>query len=174
MEGAILLWIQENLRNPVLTEILRAVTHTSDHGEIWILCGLLLLCFPKSRRAGLTVLLSLMLCFVLNNMLLKNIVARTRPYEVVEGLIPLVPRLRDFSFPSGHTAISFAAAVSIYRTMPRTYGVAALILAAVIAASRLYLGVHYPSDVLGGIMGGMIAAYAAGMFFHLHRCESPV
>lgn len=165
LDGNILLWIQEYIRNPELTEFFRTITHWGDHGEIWILTGVLLLFFAKSRKAGLTVLMALLLSLLFNNMFLKNVIARVRPYEVIEGLLPLIPGPRDFSFPSGHTASSFAAAVSIYRNMPKKFGICALILAGLIALSRLYLGVHYPTDVLGGIAFGCFAAYSAGYLF---------
>ncbi len=162
LDGKILIWIQEYIRNPVFTEIFRKITHLGDRGEIWILIAVILLFSEKSRKAGITVLMALLLSLLFNNMFLKNVIARVRPYEVVEGLIPLIPGPRDYSFPSGHTASSFAAALSIYWNMPEKYGICAVILAGLIALSRLYLGVHYPTDVLGGIAGGFIAAYAAG------------
>ncbi len=164
MDGRILLFLQDSIRNPILDDFFKAITHLGDRGAIWLFLGVLLLFFEKSRRAGLLLLFSLLLSLLLNNMILKHVFSRTRPYEVVEGLIPLIPAPRDFSFPSGHTASSFAAAVSVYRTMPKVFGICALILAGMIALSRLYVGVHYPTDVIGGIMGGMAAAYMASYF----------
>ncbi len=164
VDGEVLLFLQEYIRNPVLDVIFKAITHLGDKGAIWIVLGVLLLFFEKSRRAGVLVLFSLFMSLLINNMVLKHVFSRTRPYEVVEGLIPLIPAPRDFSFPSGHTASSFAAAISIYRTMPKIFGVSALILAGLIALSRLYVGVHYPTDVIGGLLGGMAAAYTAGYF----------
>lgn len=94
---------------------------------------------------------------VINNLILKNLVARPRPYEMVAGLMPLIPRPADYSFPSGHTGSSFAAAVVLYGQLPKKWGIAALVLAVLISISRLYLGVHYPSDVLAGaLIGSMI------------------
>lgn len=169
LDGKLLLLIQEYIRNPVLDGFFRAVTHLGDGGGIWIIAALFLFFSEKSRRASIAVLLALLLTFLLNNLLLKNIFARTRPYEAVEGLLALIPAPRDYSFPSGHTASSFAAAISMYWNLPRLFGVCAVVLAVLIALSRLYVGVHYPTDVLGGAAGGAIAAYMAGYFLKSRR-----
>ena len=98
--------------------------------------------------------------FILNNLFLKNLVARTRPYEVIDGLTLLVDKASDLSFPSGHSAASFVAAVIILRLLPRRYGVSAMVLAAFIAFSRLYVGIHYPTDVLAGTVSGILIGLA--------------
>ena len=97
---------------------------------------------------------------MITNVCLKNFVARIRPYEVVEGLRLMIERQRDYSFPSGHTSASFAAACALVRTLPQKWGTVCMILAGVIALSRLYVGVHYPSDVLGGMVVGIFAGWA--------------
>ena len=93
--------------------------------------------------------------------ILKNLVARTRPYEMVEGLVPLIGRPRDYSFPSGHTGSSFASAWVLFRKLPAGYGISALVLAGLIGISRLYVGVHYPTDVLFGVLGGIVSGSIA-------------
>ena len=108
---------------------------------------------------GLLVLLSLAFNMVICNLLLKPLVARTRPYDLL-GYEILVRRLGDYSFPSGHTSASFAAATAIY-AIDRRWGAAAYVLAALIGFSRLYLGVHFPTDVLAGAVVGILAAKAA-------------
>ena len=105
--------------------------------------------------------LSLIGTLLINNMLIKNLVARTRPYEVIEGLTYLIPKPREYSFPSGHAASSFAAAWVMFRQLPKRYGVPALLLAILIALSRLYVGVHYPSDVLFGMISGTLISLVA-------------
>ena len=108
---------------------------------------------------------------------LKNVVARTRPYEVVEGLTRLIEKQSDYSFPSGHTAASFAAAVILFLQLPKKYGIPALILAVLISFSRLYLGVHYATDVLAGAVSGTLIALAVHWIFekkkekHSENCE---
>ena len=101
---------------------------------------------------------SLAVTFLINNIILKNIIARTRPYEVVEGLNRIIGAQSDFSFPSGHSGASFAVAVVMFMEMPKKYGVPALIVATLIAFSRLYVGVHYPFDVIAGVLTGTIYA----------------
>ena len=157
-EGPILLWIQEYLRSDLLTPIVTFVTHLGDKGWFWIALAVLFLLLPRQRRVGICMACAMLLNFLLNNMLLKRLVARTRPYEAVEGLHRLIEAQSDFSFPSGHSGCAFAAAVVIFLMCPRRIGIPALVLAALIALSRLYVGVHFPTDVLAGACIGTLAA----------------
>ena len=161
LDSGILLWIQDNLRNPVLTPILKVITTLGNGGAIWILLTLIVLMLPKTRKVGCMMAMALIGTLLINNILLKNLVARTRPYEVIEGLTYLVRQPSDYSFPSGHAGCSFAVACIMLRRLPRRYGIPAIILAIVISFSRLYVGVHYPSDVLFGVISGILISYAA-------------
>lgn len=161
LDGNLLLWIQEYIRQDWMDGFWKAVTAFGDSGIFWIALSFLLLIPKQTRRIGITALAALMLGALITNVALKHLIARTRPYEVVNGLVLLIEKQSDFSFPSGHTCASFAAAGVYYRMMPRKYGIPLLIFAALIAFSRLYLGVHYPSDVLGGLLIGLFAAWAA-------------
>lgn len=161
LDGNILLFLQENVRNPVLTPTLRLITTLGNGGAVWIVFTLLLLCIPRTRKVGCMAVAALIGTLLVNNMILKNLVARTRPYEVIEGLTYIVREPMDFSFPSGHAGCSFAVAGILFRRLPRRYGVPALILAILIALSRLYVGVHYPSDVLFGVVSGILISYCA-------------
>lgn len=154
----ILLFIQEHLRFDLLTPILKFLTTLGDHGMLWIGVALLLVLVKRTRPIGATAGASLAINALLVNVFLKNIVARTRPYEVIDGLTRLVGEQSDFSFPSGHTSSAFSVAVVMFMLMPKKYGVPALIVATLIAYSRLYVGVHYPSDVIGGLIVGILAA----------------
>ena len=98
---------------------------------------------------------------LITNVALKNIIARIRPYEVVEGLKLLIEPQSDFSFPSGHTCASIGAALAMYPFLERKWGIPLVILAVLISLSRLYVGVHYPTDVLGGAVVGVLAAWGA-------------
>lgn len=158
MDGNILLWIQENLRNDILTPVMRFITSLGDRGYIWIVIALLLLIPKKTRCIGLLTGFALLLAHTLNNVCIKGFVQRTRPYEVVPGLTSLLGALKSTSFPSGHTASSIAAALVLYKSLPKAYGIPALILAGLIAFSRMYMGVHYPTDILGGILVGTVSA----------------
>ena len=161
LEGPILLWIQEYIRMDFLTPIVTFITHLGDAGWFWILLTVLLMVIPKSRRTGIVMAVSLVINALVTNVVLKNLFARTRPYEVVEGLERIVEEQVDFSFPSGHTACSFAAAVVICKLCPKRYGIPAMVLAVLIALSRLYVGVHFPTDVIGGAVFGTVAALLA-------------
>ncbi len=155
MDGQILLFIQEHLRNAVFDFIFKGITHLGDAGIFWILLTVVLLCFRQTRRAGIYSACALAASLVINNLILKNLVGRIRPYELVEGLHCIVAPAHDASFPSGHTGASFASAVSISRQLPRKMAGFFIVLASLIAFSRLYVGIHYPTDVLGGLVTGI-------------------
>lgn len=164
-EGYILLMIQEHVRNGILTPFFLFITTLGDAGFIWIVSALISLCFKKTRKTGIAVIIALCLSLLINNLILKNLIVRIRPYEVIEGLQILIPKQSDFSFPSGHTGSSFAAAIVFYRCMGKKYGIAAIILAVLIAFSRLYIGVHYPTDVLAGMITGIAIGYFVSKFY---------
>ena len=158
LDGKILLWIQEYVRNDFLTPIFKFITSLGDEGYVWIAIALILVLIKGYRKAGISVGVSLLGSLLFNNMLVKNLVRRVRPYRVLETLTILIEEPGEYSFPSGHTSSSFAAGVVLYLLLPRKYGVPAMILAFLIGISRLYVGVHYPTDVLGGmVMGTMLA-----------------
>ncbi len=154
LEGNILLWIQDQIRCPALTPVMRLLSTLGNGGVFWIVLTLAMLAFRQTRRTGMYCAVAMLLTFVLVNLCLKPLVDRVRPYEIFEGLTILVKQPSDASFPSGHSANSMACAWTIFRTAPRKYGVWALILALLIALSRLYVGVHFPTDVLSGLIIG--------------------
>lgn len=164
LDGNILLWIQEYIRQDWMTPFWKFITFLGDAGWFWIVLSILLLIPKKTRKAGVTALLALGIGALITNVALKNLVARTRPYEVIDGLALLVGKQSDFSFPSGHSCASFAAAMAYYKMssqQSKKYGVAALVLAGFIAFSRLYVGVHYPTDVIAGIVIGLFSGWMA-------------
>ena len=114
-ELVVLDWFQ-SIQNPVLTSILKFVTMLGEAGWFWILLGVLLLCSRKYRPCGVAVLLALLLDLVLANIILKPLVARPRPCWVRDTVEMLVRVPKDYSFPSGHTMASFAAAGALYFT----------------------------------------------------------
>ena len=160
-EGSILLWIQNNLRSDFLDPIMKAITMLGDKGLIWILITLALLIARRTRKLGVMCAASMVFGLIVTNLIIKNWAARIRPYEMVQGLNCIVPLAKDWSFPSGHTTNSLACAWVIFRKAPKKFGVPALILAILIAFSRLYVGIHYPTDVLGGAVIGLGSACLA-------------
>lgn len=155
MDADILLFLQDTVRNPVLTPLVKAITVLGNGAVFWVLVSIVMLVPAKTRKIGLTSILALLVSLLINNIILKNLVARVRPYEVIEGLVPLIRKPWDYSFPSGHTGSSFASAWVFYRRLPKRFGIPALVLAGLIGLSRLYLGVHYPTDVLFGMVSGI-------------------
>lgn len=159
-EGQFLLWLQ-GMRVEALNPVLTFITHLGDFGALWIGLALLMICFKKTRRVGVTSAVSILISFIVANLILKPLVARTRPYELIEGLVNLIEDQPDKSFPSGHATNALACAWVMFRMMDKKYGVPALVLALVICFTRLYVGVHYPTDVLAGILVGVCAAEIA-------------
>ena len=152
LDGEILLLIQQYFRSDILTPVMKMITFLGNGGWFWILSAVILLAIPKTRKVGCAASLSMIFGVLVTNVLLKNLVARPRPCAVIDALTPLIAKPTDFSFPSGHTTASFAVALVMLRMLPKKYGVPAVILAALVAFSRLYLGVHYPTDVLAGFL----------------------
>ena len=118
-------------------------------------------CCSKDKKNRLCGSFVLIFGVIVTNLLLKNIVARPRPFAEIEALIPLIAKPTDFSFPSGHTTASFAVALVMLRMLPKKIGIPAVVLAALVAFSRLYLGVHYPTDVLAGFVVALVGSSLA-------------
>lgn len=131
--------------------IMSWITKIGNLGAVWIVIGVVLLCTKKNRRLGIMLLLGLLLGFILGNLLLKNIIARPRPCWIDSSFPLLIKSPADFSFPSGHTLSSFISSFVIFGKN-KSFGILAFVFAALIAFSRLYLFVHFPTDVLGAIL----------------------
>ena len=158
-DSSILLAIQD-MRLDLLNPLMIFVSTIGNAGLIWILLGVILTIIPKTRKLGLLALVSLLGCFLFNNILLKNLVARPRPYTQLPDLSLLVPYPKDYSFPSGHTCSSFAVAGSLLHS-GKTWNalrIPAFVLAILISFSRLYVGAHYPSDVIVGAIIGLVGS----------------
>ncbi|MEF9916730.1 MAG: phosphatase PAP2 family protein [Lachnospiraceae bacterium] len=171
LDGNILLFIQDYIRIDGMNGVWKIITSLANSGWFWIALSTVLLVPKKTRAAGFLALLSLGIGFLITNVWLKNMVARPRPYVEIDALTILIRAPHDFSFPSGHTCSSFAAAGVYYKMLPKKFGVAALVLAGLIGFSRLYLGVHYPTDVLGGLMIGLASSFF--MCWMYRKCTKP-
>lgn len=162
----ILDWIQANLKNGFGDIFWPIITLFGDGGIFWIGVAVVLLVFPKTRKTGIGMGIALVFGVVVCNITLKPLIGRIRPYDFKEQLgvtIPLLAdRLHDYSFPSGHTIASFEASVVIFRNYKKA-GIAAIILAFLIAFSRLYMYYHYPTDVLFSMVVGTIFAIIGDM-----------
>ena len=170
LDGKILLFIQEFLRFEWLTPMVKVITSLGNSGIFWIILGVLLLFTKRYKRAGFEALLALLIGFIITNLILKNAVHRIRPYEVIEGLNCIIAHPSDWSFPSGHTTSSIAAALAMFRNLPKKFGWPLIVLAILISLSCLYVGVHYPSDVIAGAAVGIFAGWASGKFaYHILR-----
>lgn len=188
IELKILDWIQ-GMRTPAGDTVMCFITRLGDAGGIWILLAVILLLIPgkacknasvwpfggntekshkslsawlfshNTRRTGVILLTALCVDLILCNGILKNLFCRVRPCDVNPFVQLLIARPDDFSFPSGHTAASFAAVAALYFSGEKRLWKLALVPASLIAFSRLYLYVHYPTDILGGIFTGCVAGY---------------
>lgn len=153
-------FIQSNMRSGIGDVLMPLITRLGDSGLLWFAAGVLALLFPNGRvrRAGGALLLALIIEVVICNGILKPFVARPRPCDFNTAVQLLVTRPGDFSFPSGHTGAAFAAASALYFSRCRWWRPAAA-LAVLIAFSRLYLYLHFPTDVLAGAMIGILTGW---------------
>ena len=162
----ILDWIQTNLKNPFFDFIMPIITSLGDGGAIWILTSIILLYFQKTRKYGIVLIIALVLCFLIGNLGIKPFVSRTRPFNINTAFEILISKPKDFSFPSGHTMSSFAAATVLFY-MDKNIGIMAFLLAFLIGFSRLYLYVHFSTDVLAGIILGISLGIIAIMLYRV-------
>ncbi len=160
-EIAILNFIRENIANPVLDGVMRFISASGEFGIIWIALLLTLMVFPKTRKAGLCGAIAIIIAVTISSVIVKPIVARPRPFTL-SGAELIVDPPTDFSFPSGHTLSSVAVAVSVF-VFNRPIGIPALIYALLMGFSRLYLYVHFPTDVLCGLVIGIITAIVSAL-----------
>ena len=187
-DAGFLLYIQEYIRSDFLNPIMKVLTHSGDKGILLIVLILALLFIPRTRAIGIMSTISIVIEALLNNVLLKNLIARTRPYDEIEGLINLVGRQSDYSFPSGHTGAAFAVAgamlvVALFglpmiektgefkrEDLSLTFKLISVILimyATLLAFSRMYVGVHYPTDVLCGLLLGLGTSAVAYLIYQV-------
>lgn len=167
MDSVILEFIQIHMRTSIMDKVMPSITALGSGITIWGGIGVLLMVSKKYRKYGFMIVASLILCFIIGNLSLKPLVARIRPFNdtpLLEALLIKAPE--DFSFPSGHTMCSFAPAVIIFY-MNKKAGVFALILSTLIGLSRLYLYVHYPSDVFCGMVIGILLGVITTKIFNI-------
>ena len=160
MDFSILYAIQA-IRSPAFDQIMLFITKLmGSYGQIWLFVALGLIIFKKTRKMGICVLVSYILVLVVGHVCLKDLIARPRPCHLDESIELLVKRPTSFSCPSTHTAWAFAGATSIYLYLKKA-GIITFIIAAIMGFSRMYLFVHFPTDVLFGIVLGVVLAIVA-------------
>lgn len=159
-ELSVLDFIQSHFQSVFLDVWMPKITALGNAGILWIVLTLVLLLIPKTRKVGAVMAVSLIVEAVCCNLILKPLVERPRPFDANTMVQLLIDRPSDFSFPSGHTGASFAAASALYFSRNRLW-IPALTVAILIGFSRLYLYVHYPSDVLAGALLGVLSGWAA-------------
>ena len=158
----ILDWIQRTMQCAFLDKVMPLITVLGDGGAFWIACAVLMMLLKKYRKAGFSAALALIFGLLICNLYLKPTVARIRPYDFQEQLGVMINLLiekeHSLSFPSGHTIASFEAA-TVIMLHNKKFGIGALVLACLIAFSRLYLYVHYPTDVIASVILGIGIAF---------------
>ena len=159
----ILDWIQANLRSDIMDVVMPIITMFGDEGIFWIVCAILLMFTKKHFKTGLGMGFAMMIGLLICNVTLKPLIGRIRPYDFQLQYLNteiqlLIGAMHDFSFPSGHTIASFEAC-TVLMLNSKKLGIPATILAILIAFSRLYLYVHYPTDVLFSVVAGIIFGF---------------
>jgi undecaprenyl-diphosphatase len=157
LDESVLFFIQEHFRSPLMDRLMVFVTSLGNAGFLWIFIAFLLLCQKRYQKCGIALICALSLSMLLNDEIIKPLIGRVRPF-VKFTEVPLLISAGSYSFPSGHSTAAFASAAVIAHYY-RTAGLLTYVLAALIAYSRLYLFVHYPSDALAGMVLGILVAY---------------
>lgn len=160
IDFSILDFIQNNLKNMGLDWVMPKISALGNAGLIWIVISIIMLSIKKYRKCGVTLVIGLLLGLLIGNIILKPLVARLRPCWINTEIALLISTPKDFSFPSGHTLSSFIAAIILLKEDKR-FGYVAMVLAILIAFSRMYLYVHFPSDILAGIILAVIISFIA-------------
>jgi undecaprenyl-diphosphatase len=157
-DWAILQSIHTGLQCGFLDFIMPKITLLGDNGLIWILAAIALICTKKYRRYGIILLAGLLAGVLVGNVFLKNLIARPRPCWLDTGASLLIANPTDYSFPSGH-ALSSVIGATVLTMTRREFGYAAIPTAILISFSRLYLYVHFPSDIIGALFIGLIIGF---------------
>lgn len=159
--------IHKYIQNPLLDKIIPFITSLGNMGLIWIFICIVFLLSKNYKKAGILAIYSLIITTVLGELFLKNLIARPRPFMEILNIDLLINKPSSYSFPSGHTGSSFAAAFAFIKMIDNGKIVIPLVfLACIIAFSRLYLMVHYPTDIIAGIILGLISATLASKYFN--------
>ena len=150
---------QHNLNSELFNKIMIFFTILGDNGIIWIAIALILFLKRKYRKIGLFSIISLIICALAVNIILKPLIHRPRPFSELADITLLIKAPKDYSFPSGHTAASFVMVYIFFKHIKK-YFIPVFITGILITFSRMYLSVHFPSDIIAGIIIGIFSGYA--------------
>ena len=153
---SVLYWMQENLRG-IFDPVMKFLSLVGYGGAIWFVFIIIMAFMKKYKKGALLATISISVTYLINDIIIKHIVMRPRPFNTSDILIPL-DTPSSYSFPSGHTAAGFAVALILIHFLPKAPGILFVILAALIAFSRLYLGAHFPTDVMCGFLVAVVTS----------------
>ena len=165
------LYAMQQIHNPVLDPIMVGLSALGNAGILWIIISVICLIKKETRRCGVQMIITMLVVLVIGNGILKNLVCRQRPCWIDSTVTLLVKNPSDYSFPSGHSMNSFTVAVTIWFYHKKA-GAAAIAVATLIAFSRLYNFVHFPTDVFAGIAIGSIVAIIVNYIMKLHKTKN--
>lgn len=146
--------IQELFACPFMDKAMPIVSDFGEKGIFFIVIAIIFMIFKKTRKTGLSMGLALIMGLIIGNYILKILVARERPFMLNPEFNLIVERLKDYSFPSGHAIACFECA-TVLMIRDKRFGIPALVLAVLVGFSRMYLYMHFPTDVLGGALIGV-------------------
>ncbi len=158
------LYFLQGFRNPILDNLMAILSDIGNAGLIWIAIAVILLCMKKYRISSLQLIVAMIFTFIIGNLILKNLVDRARPCQIDEAINLIVNIPKDSSFPSGHTMNGITAALTLW-FIDKRFGIPAMILALGIAFSRMYNFMHFPTDIIAGIIVGVTSAVVCNCFF---------
>lgn len=171
IDFSVLDFIQENLKCGFMDWLMVLLSRLGEGGIIWFAIAIPMLFFKKSRTCGVVMILSMGVTLLLGEFVLKNLVGRVRPCNVNTQIEMLINRPSSYSFPSGHTSSSFASATTIFQWNKKA-GILALVLAFLVAFSRLYNYVHFPTDVIAGAVFGILASILVYYIFRKYQFDN--